>query len=124
MIVAVLAVFVCGALGAVARYKIAGFIQNHTHGVMPVGTLTINVIGSLILGTLIGLNIRHGLPDTIVLAAGTGFCGGFTTFSSLMYESVQLAHEGTYLQAVQILLLNIILGGFAAAIGLAATSAL
>jgi CrcB protein len=122
--VAVVAVLVCGALGAVARYQFDGFIQNHTHGVMPVGTLTINVIGSLILGALVGLHIQHGLPNIIELAAGTGFCGGFTTFSSLMYESTQLAQEGAYRHAVRMLLLNMILGGFAAAIGLAATGAL
>lgn len=122
--VAVVAVFICGGLGTVARYQLDGLIQNHTRRVMPIGTLTINVVGSLILGVLVGLHLRHGLPDTIELAAGTGFCGGFTTFSSLMYESTQLAQEGAYRQAIRMLLLNMILGGFAAELGLAATGAL
>lgn len=124
MKVVLVAVAVFGGLGAVARYQFDRFIQNHVHGVMPLGILTINVIGSLMLGVLVGLNIRYGLSDTIELAAGTGFCGGFTTFSSLMYESIQLAEEGTYQRAVKFLLLSMVLGGFAAAIGLLVTGAL
>lgn len=121
MMVTVIAVFICGALGAITRYQLDGFIQNRVRGAMPVGTLIINVVGSLVLGILVGLRLRHGLSDTIELAVGTGFCGGFTTFSSLMYESTQLAQEGAYRQAMQILSLNMILGGFVAALGLAAT---
>lgn len=114
---------VCGVLGAVARYELDTFIQDRTHSVLPLGMLMINVIGSLILGVFVGLHLRHGLSNNIELAVGTGFCGGFTTFSSLMYEGTQLAQEGAYRQAVRILSLNMILGGFAAAIGLAATGA-
>jgi CrcB protein len=124
VIVVIVAIAVCGAFGSIARYQLDGFIQNHTQGALPFGTLIINVIGSLILGMLVGLHLRHGLSDTIELAVGTGFCGGFTTFSSLMYESTQLAQEGAHRQAVQILSLNMVLGGFAAAIGLAVTGAL
>ncbi|MEK7410540.1 MAG: CrcB family protein [Actinomycetota bacterium] len=122
--VVIVAVAIFGGLGAVVRYRFDGFIQNHVHGVMPLGTLTINVTGSLMLGVLVGLNIRYGLSDAIELAAGTGFCGGFTTFSGLMYESTQLVEEGTYQRAVRFLLLSMALGGFAAAIGLLATGAL
>jgi CrcB protein len=123
MIVVIAAVAICGALGAVSRFQLDGFIQNRVRGMMPVGTLIINVIGSFILGMFVGLHLRHGLSNTIELAIGTGFCGGFTTFSSLMYESTQLAQEGAHRQAVRILSLNLILGSFAAAIGLAATGA-
>jgi len=117
-------VAICGALGAVARYELDTFIQDRTRTVMPVGILSVNVIGSLILGVFIGLNLRHGFSNNIELAVGTGFCGGFTTFSSLMYEGTQLTQEGAYRQAVGILSLSTILGGIAAAIGLAATGGL
>ncbi|MEO5974787.1 MAG: fluoride efflux transporter CrcB [Ilumatobacteraceae bacterium] len=115
---------ICGAVGAVARYEFDKFIQDRAHSAVPVGILVINVIGSLILGVFIGLHLQHGLSKSIELAVGTGFCGGFTTFSSLMYDGTQLAQAGAYRQAVEILSLNMILGGIAATIGLAVTGAL
>ena len=123
MIVTIAAVAFCGALGSIARYQFDRFVEERINGMMLVGTLIVNVIGSLILGVFVGLHLRHGLSNTIELAIGTGFCGGFTTFSSLMYESAQLAQEGAYRSVVRILSLNMILGSFAAAIGLAATGA-
>lgn len=114
----------CGALGAVARYEFDTFIKDRIRTAIPVGILVINVIGSLILGVFVGLNLRHGLSNDIELAAGTGFCGGFTTFSSLMYEGTQLARTGVYRQAIKILSLNMVLGGLAATVGLAVTGAL
>lgn len=120
----VLVVLLGGALGALARYQLDGLIQDHTHGAMPVGTLVINVSGSLVLGLLVGLRLQQGLSATVVLAAGTGFCGAFTTFSSLMYETTRLAQDGAYRQAARTLSLNVVLGGGAAALGLVVTGAL
>lgn len=119
----VIVVLIGGALGALARYQLDGLIQDHTHGAMPVGTLVINVSGSLVLGLLVGLRLQHGLSSTVELAAGTGFCGAFTTFSSLMYEATRLAQDGAYRQAVRTLSLNVVLGGGAAALGLVVTGA-
>lgn len=115
---------ICGAIGSIARYELDQFITDRTRSEMPVGILVINVSGSLILGVFVGLQLRHGMSNNIELAVGTGFCGGFTTFSSLMYESTQLAQAGAYQRAMGILSLNMILGGIAATIGLAATGAL
>jgi CrcB protein len=123
-VINVLVVLVGGALGALARYQLDGLIQDHTHGAMPVGTLVINVSGSLVLGLLVGLRLHHGMSATVELAAGTGFCGAFTTFSSLMYETTRLAQDGAYRQAARTLSLNVVLGGGAAALGLVATGAL
>ena len=122
--ISVLVVLVGGSLGAMARYQLDGLIQDHTDGAMPVGTLVINVSGSLVLGLLVGLHLNHGLPTALDLTAGTGFCGGFTTFSSLMYETTRLAEDGAYREATLTLSLNIVLGGIAAALGLLATGAL
>lgn len=118
-----LVVLVGGALGAVARYQLDGLIQDHTHGALPVGTLVINVSGSLALGLLIGLRLQHGLSASVTLAVGTGFCGAFTTFSSWMYETTRLAQDGAYREAVRTLSLNVVLGCGAAALGLAVTGA-
>lgn len=120
----VLVVLLGGAAGALACYQLDGLIQDHTRGAMPVGTLVINVSGSLMLGVLVGLHLRHGLSAVTELAAGTGFCGAFTTFSSLMYETTRLAQDGAYRQAARTLSLNLVLGGAAAALGQFATGAL
>lgn len=122
--ISVLVVIIGGALGAIARYEFDGLIQDHTHSAMPVGTIVINTSGSLVLGVLVGLHLNHGLPSTIELAAGTGFCGAFTTFSSLMYETTRLAQDGAYGAATRTLSLSIVLGGIAAALGLLVTGAL
>ena len=119
-----LVIVIAGAIGAIARYQLDGLIQDHTHGAMPIGTLVINVSGSLILGLLVGLKLTGRIPTTVELAGGTGFCGAFTTFSSLMYESTRLAQDGAYRAATRTLSLNIVLGAAAAAIGLLVTGAL
>ncbi|MEO8363713.1 MAG: CrcB family protein [Ilumatobacteraceae bacterium] len=115
---------ICGAIGSIARYELDQFITDRTRSEMPIGILVINVSGSLILGVFVGLQLRHGLSNNIELAVGTGFCGGFTTFSSLMYGGVQLAQSGANRKAIGILSLNMIVGGIAAAIGLAVSGAL
>lgn len=122
--IGVLVVLIGGAVGAIARYQLDGLIQDHSHGAMPVGTLVINVSGALALGILVGLRIQHGLPATVELAGGTGFCGAFTTFSSLMYEATRLAQDGAYSAATRTISLNILLGGAAATVGLLVTGAL
>lgn len=117
-------VAVGGAVGAIARFWIVGVIQQRTRSVLPIGTMVVNVAGSLLLGLLVGLHLRYGLSDTATLAAGVGFCGAFTTFSTLMYETTRLAQTGAYRQAVRSLSLNFVLGGVAATVGLLATGAL
>ena len=67
---------------------------------------------------------EHGFPATLELAAGSGFCGAFTTFSSLMYESTRLAQDGAYRAATRTLSLNLVLGGAAACLGLLVSGAL
>lgn len=123
-VVGVVAVLAGGAIGALARYQLDGLIQDHVHGALPVGTLVINVAGSLMLGLFIGLTIGHHLNATTELALGTGFCGAFTTFSSLMFETTRLAQEGALNEATRTLSLNVVLGGLAAAVGLLITGVL
>lgn len=120
----ILIIVIAGGIGAIARYQLDGLIQDHTHGAMPVGTLVINASGSLLLGVLIGLALTHRIPAAAELGAGTGFCGAFTTFSSLMYESTRLAQDGAYRAATRTLSLNIVVGAAAATLGLLATGAL
>jgi CrcB protein len=91
--VIVLLLIAAGGLGAVCRFVLDGAIQARTTIELPLGTLVINISGSLILGMLTGLTLAHLLPDTVRLVAGTGFLGGYTTFSTASFETVRLVQE-------------------------------
>ena len=82
-----------GGLGAVCRFVLDGAIGSRSGSGYPLGTLVINISGSLILGLLTGLTLAHLLPDTVRLVLGTGFLGGYTTFSTASFETVRLVQE-------------------------------
>ncbi|HSL25504.1 MAG TPA: CrcB family protein [Acidimicrobiia bacterium] len=77
---------IAGAAGALCRYVVSGWMQQHTQSDFPVGTLTVNLTGSLLLGLVAGAD--H-LQTTTALAV-VGFLGGFTTFSTWMIETIRL----------------------------------
>ena len=80
-----------GGLGAATRFVVDGVVARHNRWPLPLGTVVINVSGSLLLGVVTGLAMRHtGLTD-LKLVAGTGFLGGYTTFSTASVEAVRLA---------------------------------
>lgn len=82
-----------GGVGAVCRVVLDGALTARRPRVFPVPTLLINVAGSLLLGLLAGLVLFHGAPDAWRAVLGTGFCGGFTTFSTASVGSVRLAEQ-------------------------------
>ncbi|WDF32804.1 fluoride efflux transporter CrcB [Arthrobacter agilis] len=84
-----------GGLGAVARFVLDGVIRSRVRTSTPVGTITINVTGSLLLGVLTGLVLAAALPPTWTLVVGTGFLGGYTTFSTASHETVRLLRSGS-----------------------------
>ena len=86
-----------GIAGTLSRYGLEGWIQSRTATGFPLGTLTVNLSGSLLLGfilrvatgtTLISPDLRAGLT--------IGFCGAFTTMSTFSYESLRLLGDGEY----------------------------
>jgi CrcB protein len=85
-----------GGLGAVARYWLSGVVQEALRNVtFPYGTLTVNVLGCLIIGGLSYLGEARGvLTQEARLLLITGFLGGFTTFSTFGNETVGLARGG------------------------------
>jgi CrcB protein len=112
-----------GSLGAVARFVIDGAIRARVDTRVPVGTVAINLSGSLLLGVLTGLVMFHAAPSTLTLLAGTGFCGGYTTFSTATFETVRLFQQG-HLRAAVLNGAGTAAGALAAAavgLGLAAT---
>ncbi|MEO9330277.1 fluoride efflux transporter FluC [Gordonia aurantiaca] len=93
------AVMVAGALGAVVRFVVDGAVRARWPSVTPWGTFVINVTGSALLGVLAGLVIFHAAPSELQAIVGTGFCGGYTTFSTASLEAVRLAQNGHRVRA-------------------------
>jgi CrcB protein len=108
-------VALAGSAGALARFGLDGGIRRRWATTFPWATLVVNVSGSLVLGLVAGLVLFRGAPDTLRLVVGTGFCGGYTTFSTASVETVRLLQEGRRRQAaanaVGSLLLTVLAGG-------------
>jgi fluoride exporter len=107
------------AVGAPARYLTDRIIQARHDTVFPWGTLTVNVVGSLILGVLVGLADRHQVPAEVIALVGTGFCGALTTYSTFGFETLRLAEDGARFYAVVNVILSVAAGFGAAVIGYA-----
>lgn len=87
------AAILCGALGACARFYADGVIRARFTATFPYATLFINITGSALLGALAGLVMFHGSPTALMMVIGTGFCGGYTTFSTASLEAAVLLRE-------------------------------
>lgn len=116
-----IAVAVAGGVGAAARLVLDGAIRTITTDRLPVGTMVINVTGSLALGVIAGLALGSAVTDEWMLILGTGFLGGYTTFSTASLETVRLAQArrfgasavvglGTVVTATGFAALGILLG--------------
>src|SRR5664279_6550472 len=90
-----IAVFVmlAGGAGALTRFVVDGLIRTHLGRQFPWGTMFINVSGSLLLGILVGLALRHHELSDVRVVIGTGFCGGYTTFSTCLLYTSDAADE-------------------------------
>ncbi len=101
-----------GALGAVTRYLLSGWITLHLVGSrFPTGTLAVNLLGCFAIGLLAGLSQKHHvLSPEINLLLTTGFLGGFTTFSAFGLESFMLYQRGEALIAGSYILASLLLG--------------
>jgi CrcB protein len=95
-----LLVLLGGAVGAPSRWFVDGFVRTKHDSPFPWGTFVINASGSFVLGVVLGSASAGGASHHVVLLIGTGFCGAFTTFSTFGFETVRLAEERYYGQAV------------------------
>ena len=88
-------VFIGGGAGSALRFLISRFLNPSTG--IPYGTLSVNLLGSLLIGFLFGLSLKQNLLSTnSMLLLATGFCGGFTTFSAFTYENQVLIKNGEF----------------------------
>jgi CrcB protein len=115
--VTALVIALAAAIGAPLRYVVDVAVQERTRGVFPWGTAVVNVLGSLLLGFTVALASRHDLPALAQSVLGPGFCGAFTTFSTFTYETVRLAEDGSWLEAVGSVAVNVASGLLAAGAG-------
>jgi CrcB protein len=96
----VLALSVAGGVGAACRFVLDGVVKARVRVAYPVGTTLINVTGSLLLGLVTGLALAHAMPQEWRLILGTGFCGGYTTFSTASFETVRLLQARRWFAAL------------------------
>jgi len=108
--VTVLLVLIGGALGAPLRYLTDLFVQSRHDTVLPWGTVTVNIIGSLVLGATAGAVATAGGPAWVLTLVGTGFCGALTTFSTLAFETWVFLEERAWKPLVANLALTLGLG--------------
>lgn len=108
-----------GALGTLARFGLSELMVPASKA-FPMGTLTINVLGSLIIGffgTLTLANSRYAVSEDIRLLVMVGFCGGFTTFSAFSLQTFDLIRSGFIFRAVAYAVLSVALCVIAVAAG-------
>ena len=100
-------VFLGGGLGSVCRYALGEWLNVQF---FPYNTLISNVLACFVLGVLLGIQQREGMSQTYVLLVGTGFCGGFSTFSTFSKELLIWLQQGQWLWAMGYLCLSVVLG--------------
>ena len=113
-----------GAVGAVARFVVDAEMKSRWKSTVPWATIGINVSGSFVLGVLAGVAMFHAAAPAWQTVLGTGFCGGYTTFSTVSFESVRLVQQREHSAAAINIVLTLGASLVSCAAGLFAASAL
>lgn len=112
------AVAVGAAAGGVSRYYLSVAVHNRVGAAFPWGTLLVNVSGSLLLGFLMRYALATpSLSAEMRLLLTTGFCGGYTTFSTFSYETAMLLEDGQYERAATYAVASVVVALIATACG-------
>ena len=106
------------AVGAPLRYLTDRAVQRRLGAGLPWGTLVVNVAGSLLLGLVTGVAGQQTGDAALVAGVGIGLCGAFTTYSTFAYETWQLVEDGAAASAALNVLVSVLAGVAAAALGL------
>ena len=107
-----------GFVGAILRYLVSGWVYSLSGSDFPLGTLVVNVVGSFILGLVLGLSDHFILHPQVMLFLTIGLLGAFTTYSTFSYESWSLIEVGSYGEALLNMAASLLLGLAAIALGL------
>ncbi|MFD4986115.1 fluoride efflux transporter CrcB [Streptomyces sp. NPDC058374] len=119
-----LLVVVGGMIGAPLRYLTDRAVQRRHSSDFPWGTLAVNMCGSLVLGLLIGALLTGSASENLLLFAGTGICGAYTTYSTFSYETLRLAESGARAAAFANVALSVTAALGSAVVGLGLAKAL
>jgi CrcB protein len=107
----ILLLIVFGAAGTLARYSLQGLVHQRSDSSFPTGTLTVNLIGCLLLGGVAQFSLNHlSVPPDWRVALTVGFFGAFTTFSSFGWETVHMLDDGEWSRATTYVLTSVIGG--------------
>lgn len=100
-----------GFLGSVFRYLVTILLARQFTTSFPLGTLTVNIVGCFLIGILFALSEKGNLltPEWRIFLT-TGFCGGFTTFSTFSYESIRLLQDGEILYLSLNVIVSVVIG--------------
>ncbi|HMC00321.1 MAG TPA: fluoride efflux transporter CrcB [Flavobacteriaceae bacterium] len=113
-----LLVFIGGGFGSVLRYILGKYLNSSETGI-PYGTFAANILGSLFIGVILGLAVKHNtLSQNQTLLLATGFCGGFTTFSAFAYENHVFLKAGDFTSFAIYTIGSFIIGFLAVFLGL------
>lgn len=110
MITTLIAVAGGGAAGALGRYGLSAWVQRGLGMGFPWGTLTVNVVGSFLMGCLAAALQRGAIPPEIQALAAVGILGSFTTFSAFSLETIQLLQEGAWMRALAYIAVSVGVG--------------
>jgi fluoride exporter len=118
-------VVIGAGIGGGLRYVLGSWMAERWGSSFPWHTLVINVSGAFLLGVLMAVTVeRNLLPGSMRLLLGVGVLGGFTTFSTLSYESIALVEQGLIMQGALNMFGSAVLGLGAAVLGLLAGRAI
>lgn len=119
MLKQILFVGVGGGIGSIFRFLTSAFAAKYSLIGFPLGTFIANVLGCLVLGICVGVFGKNPSEnENLRLLLVTGFCGGYTTFSTFASENIQMLQQQNYLMLVFYTLSSLLLGFLAIAIGL------
>jgi len=113
-----LLVFLGGGFGSVLRFIIGKWLNNPQNGI-PYGTFAANILGSLLIGIILGLAAKNEtLSQSQTLLLATGFCGGFTTFSTFAYENHVFLKSGDFTSFALYTIASFVIGFLAVFLGM------
>lgn len=118
-LVLMLFVGLAGSSGALSRYLLGRYIAERVISQIPLGTLIINVTGAFVIGLLFTLTTRNFMSVPLQTILATGFLGGYTTFSTMSWEGVQLVRGGSTPLSILYLGGSVLAGLLAAVLGMA-----